>query len=68
MPYGKGKSLLPTRKWVAAQIVGAAAIATSAVESGWDPTETKLVIALVVQAAITYLLPNESTPGGVPLK
>lgn len=61
------KSLLPTRKWLAAQVVGAAAIATSAIDSGWDATESKLVVALAVQAAVTYLLPNENTPGGVPL-
>jgi hypothetical protein len=38
------------------------------VDSGWDNTETKLCIAVVVQAVVTYLLPNEATPGGVPLK
>lgn len=62
------KSWLPTRKWFAAQIVGLGAIATSWVDSGWDDTELKLLIGLVVQAAVAYLLPNESTPGGVPVK
>lgn len=57
---------IPTRKWIAAQIVAIAGIATSWVESGWDQTETKLCIAVAVQAAVTYLLPNEQTPGGVP--
>ena len=57
---------IPTRKWIAAQVVAAAGIATSAVDSGWDATETKLCIAVVVQAIVTYLLPNDSAPGGVP--
>jgi hypothetical protein len=62
------KSWLPTRKWLAALAVGAGGIATSAVESGWDATEWKLCIALAVQALTTYLVSNESTPGGVPLR
>jgi hypothetical protein len=62
------KSWVPTRKWFAAQAVAIAGIATSYVDSGWDATETKLCIAVAVQAVVTYLLPNESTPGGVPLK
>lgn len=63
------RTLWPTRKWWAAQIVAAAGIATSAIDSGWDATESKLVIAWVVQAAVTYLLPNNSdAPGGPPVK
>jgi hypothetical protein len=65
---GLSKSWVPTRKWLAAQVVALAAIATSAIDSGWDDTEWKLAIAWAVQAAVTYLLPNEDTPGGVPLK
>jgi hypothetical protein len=64
--YPSRKSWLPTRKWWAAQVVALAAVATSWVESGWDDTESKLVIAWAVQAAATYLLPNDDTPGGVP--
>lgn len=51
-------SWVPTRKWFAAQVVAFAGVATSAVDSGWDATETKLLIAVVVQAAVTYLIPN----------
>jgi len=40
--------------------VGIGGIATSAIESGWDATESKLCVALAVQAAVTYLLPNET--------
>lgn len=56
----------PTRKWIAAQVVALGAVATSAIESGWDDTEWKLLIGIAVQAAVTYLLPNDQTPGGVP--
>jgi hypothetical protein len=59
---------MPTRKWWAAQAVAVAGIATSYVDSGWDATETKLCIAVLVQAAVTWLLPNEQTPGGVPVR
>ena len=57
---------IPTRKWIAAQVIGLGGIATSAIESGWDATESKLCVALAVQAAVTYLLPNDPAPGGVP--
>jgi hypothetical protein len=60
------KGWIPTHKWIAAQVVALAGIATSAIDSGWDATETKLCIAWAVQAGVTYLLPNDSAPGGVP--
>lgn len=53
---------VPSRKWFAAQAVGLGGVLTSAVDSGWDATEWKLLIALGVQAAVTYLLPNGDTP------
>jgi hypothetical protein len=64
------KSWLPTRKWVTAQVVALGAIATSWVDSGWDDTETHLVIGWVIQAVATYAIANRSTraEGGVPLK
>lgn len=62
------KSKLPTRKWWVAQVVALAGIATSWVDSGWDDLETKLVIGWAVQAFATWMIPNENTPGGVPLK
>jgi uncharacterized protein involved in response to NO len=61
------KTWFPTRKWLAAQVVALGAIASSWAASGWDGTETNLMIAWVIQAAVTYLLPNQDTPGGVPL-
>jgi hypothetical protein len=62
------KSALPTRKWVAAQLVFLAGIAINAVDTGWSAIETKALILWAVQAATTYLVPNEDTPAGVPLK
>lgn len=68
-PYTTGeKSWHPTRKWIAAQVIALGALATSAVESGWDTTETVLLIGIIVQGGITWLLPNVDAPGGVPLK
>lgn len=66
--YAPRKSWLPTNKWLIAQLVALVGVATSALESGWDDTETKLVIAWALQALATYLVPNDDTPGGVPLK
>lgn len=60
------RGYIPTRKWMAAQVVPLAAVATSWVDSGWDDLETKLMIGWAVQALLTYLLPNKDTPGGVP--
>jgi hypothetical protein len=60
------KSWRPTRKWFAAQIVALGAVATSWIESGWDDTESKLLVAVFIQAAVTYLVSNDDTPGGVP--
>lgn len=57
---------IPTRKWMAAQAVALGGLAVSAIESGWDDTEWKLLIGIVVQATTTYLLSNAPAPGGVP--
>lgn len=57
---------MPTRKWIAAQVVALGGLAVSAIESGWDDTEWKLLVGIAVQAASTYLLANAPAPGGVP--
>jgi hypothetical protein len=67
-PVVTKKSWLPTRKWVAAQVVALGAVAVSWIESGWDATEEKLLIGIVVQALTTYLISNQDTPGGVPVQ
>jgi hypothetical protein len=56
----------PTKKWLAAQAVAVGAILTSGLESGFDKTELVLLVGAVVQAFVTYMLPNDKTPGGVP--
>ena len=61
------KSWYPTRKWVAAQAVALGALATSTIDSGWDDLESKLLVGIVVQAAVSYFLSNKNTPGGVPV-
>lgn len=63
------KSSLPTRKWAVAQITALAAIATMYLTTGsWDIEESVALVGLLVQAATTWLVPNEDTPGGVPVK
>lgn len=63
------KSWMPTRKWWAATLVALGAIATLWVSKGtFDRDVAIALIAAVVQAATTYLLPNQDTPGGVPLR
>jgi hypothetical protein len=63
------KSAWPTRKWWAATITGLGAIATLLVQAGgFTPAVWIALIGAVVQAVVTYLLPNADTPGGVPLR
>ena len=60
---------LPTRKWIAAQVTGTAAFMTAWVSAGgWNSTLSIALIGLFAQAAISYVLPNADTPGGVPMK
>ena len=63
------KSWLPTRKWWAATVIALGAIATLWVTKGaFDRDVAIAAIAAVVQAATSYLVPNQDTPGGVPLR
>jgi hypothetical protein len=63
------KSWLPTRKWWAATVVALGAIATLWVTNGaFDRDVAIAAIAAVVQAATSYLVPNQDTPGGVPIR
>lgn len=48
----------PTNKWLAASVTGASTIALSAVDNGWDKTETKMAILLVSAQLSAYLVPN----------
>lgn len=63
------KSAVPTKKWFATQIAAVAALLTMWVTTGaWDMEETIALIGLLTQAGLSYLVPNDNTPGGVPVK
>lgn len=63
------KSALPTRKWWAARIAAIGTLLVMYVTAGEFTTEVIVaLIGLFVEAAVSYLVPNADTPGGVPLK
>ncbi|MBX6765939.1 MAG: hypothetical protein IRY90_02070 [Actinomadura rubrobrunea] len=63
------KSLLPTRKWWAALITALTAVLINWVQAGHFTKEILIaLIGAVSQAVVAYLVPNESTPGGVPVR
>ena len=64
-----GKSWIPTNKWIATQVTAIAALLVAWVNAdGWNKTLTIALIGLISQAVIGYLVPNVSSPGGVPAK
>jgi hypothetical protein len=63
------KSLLPTRKWWAAFVTSVAGVVVMGISADEFSTEVKIALVwVVVQAAVTWLVPNVDTPGGVPVK
>lgn len=59
----------PTRKWWAAQVATVATLLVAWVNAGeWNKTLTVAVVGFASQALITYLVPNQPTPGGVPVR
>jgi hypothetical protein len=63
------KSLLPTRKWWAAFVTSVAGVVVMGISAAAFSTEVKVALVwAIAQAAITWLVPNADTPGGVPLK
>jgi hypothetical protein len=57
---------MPTRKWIANQITGLAAVLTMWATTGsWDVEETVALIGLLSQAGVTYLIPNDPGTAGV---
>lgn len=63
------KSLLPTRKWWAAFVTSVAGVAVMGISAAAFSTEVQIALVwAIAQAAITWLVPNADTPGGVPLK
>jgi hypothetical protein len=63
------KSWGPTRKWWAATVIGVAGLVTLWIQKGhWDSEVSVALVALLSQRIVSYLVPNQDTPGGVPLK
>jgi hypothetical protein len=63
------KSLLPTRKWWAAFATSVAGIVVMAISVGGFSKEVGIALTwAVAQAVFTWLVPNQDTPGGVPVK
>jgi hypothetical protein len=61
------KSWLPTRKWWAMLVVALGTLAVNWINTGQFTKEIAIaLVGLLVQAATTYLVPNQDTPGGVP--
>jgi hypothetical protein len=48
----------PTNKWWAALVTGLTTVALSAIDSGWDKTETKMAVTLLSAETLAYLTPN----------
>jgi hypothetical protein len=63
------KSWQPTRKWIAATITALGAIAVLWIQAGSFSMAVGIaLVGAIVQALVTYVLPNDNTPGGVPLR
>jgi hypothetical protein len=63
------RSYLPTNKWLVTQATALSAFATLYLTTkGWDIEESIALNALILQAVVSYLTPNQDTPGGVPTK
>jgi hypothetical protein len=64
------KSWLPTRKWFANQTIAVGGWLVALIGANWEVTQALQITAvgIVVAAATSYWLPNESTPGGVARK
>ena len=59
----------PTRKWWAMFITALAAFLVNWIQAGELSKEILIaLVGLLAQAAVSYLVPNADTPGGVPLK
>ena len=62
-------SWLPTRKWLAAIVTALGAWAVLWIQAGAFSTEVQIALAgLITQAIIAYLVPNQDSPGGLPLR
>lgn len=58
--------VIPSRKWLVAQVTALGALATMFVTTGsWDQEESVALIGLLVTAASTYLVPNAPGQSGI---
>lgn len=68
-PVVSEPSAAPTRKWWATQVTAVAALAVMYFTTGgWDTEESVAAVGVISQALIGYLVPNDPTPGGVPVE
>jgi hypothetical protein len=62
-------SRLPTRKWLAGLVAALGGFAINVVATGGLSKELTIsLIGILSTAIITYLVPNQLTPGGYPVK
>lgn len=66
-PAPARKSWVPTKKWLATAVTGAAAIVANLIVSGeFGNTEQGMLATLLAGLVAAYLKGNDLTPGGVP--
>lgn len=64
----KTRSLIPTRKWFATQVTALAGWAIALINVGvWTATVKIALVTIIAQALVGWLVPNDNTPGGVPV-
>src|SRR4051794_11230175 len=65
----RNSSLIPTRKWFATQVTALAGWAIALINVGhWTATIKITLVTIIAQALIGWLVPNDLTPAGVPLR
>jgi hypothetical protein len=63
------RSYYPTRKWMVAVVTAMGTFTVTWIQAGRLTTELQIaLVGIVTQSVVTYLTPNQDTPGGVPLK
>ncbi len=63
------KSGMPTRKWVAATVIAVGGLLTTWVATGqWTRELSGVAVTLLTQRIVAYIVPNDDTVGGVPIK